>query len=117
MSEEQEETISSSSGHDIKDNQNEVKEAEEEKPEDSPELKDLKEKIAELESTLVAKKSSLQYNLEQCEEFSKSGYTRKVAEMENMKRVRSVSFCTSVCLYVYTSIIVIISCMISPYYV
>mmetsp|Transcript_54586 Transcript_54586/g.63016 ORF Transcript_54586/g.63016 Transcript_54586/m.63016 type:complete len:278 (+) Transcript_54586:104-937(+) len=89
MSEEQEETIASSSGHDNKDNENEVKEAEEEKPEDPPELKDLKEKIAELESTLVAKKSSLQYNLEQCEEFSKSGYTRKVAEMENMKRVRS----------------------------
>jgi len=86
MSEEQEETISSSSDHDNKDTE---KEAEEEKPEDPPELKVLKEKIVELESTLVEKKSSLQYNLEQCEEFSKSGYTRKVAEMENMKRVRS----------------------------
>jgi len=31
----------------------------------------------------------LQYNLEQIEEYSKSGYARKVAEMENMKRVRS----------------------------
>lgn len=61
----------------------------EKKVEEPPEVKELKERIAELESTLKEKKSSLQYNLEQCEEYSKSGYARKVAGMENMKRVRS----------------------------
>jgi len=64
-------------------------EEEETKVEDPPEVKELKERISELESTLTEKKSSLQYNLEKCEEYSKSGYARKVAEMENMKRVRS----------------------------
>lgn len=62
---------------------------EKKKSEDPPEVKALKERIVELESTLAEKKSSLQYNLEQCEEYSKSGYARKVAEMENMRRVRS----------------------------
>jgi flagellar motility protein MotE (MotC chaperone) len=85
--EEEEETTTSSSD----DSKDDEKEEEEKKPEDSPEVKDLKEKIAKLESTLAEKKSSLQYNLEQVEEYSKSGYARKVAEMENMKRVRSVS--------------------------
>jgi len=70
----------------------EDEEEEETKVEDPPEVKELKERISELESTLTEKKSSLQYNLEKCEEYSKSGYARKVAEMENMKRVRSVSF-------------------------
>ena len=65
-------------------------EAPEEPPED-PEVTALKESIAELESTLADKKSKLQYELEKCEEYSKSGYARKVADMENMKRVRSVS--------------------------
>merc|ERR1711935_563451 len=64
-------------------------EEEEKKAEDPPEVKALKERVVELESTLAEKKLSLQYNLEQCEEYSKSGYARKVAESENMKRVRS----------------------------
>jgi len=59
------------------------------KDDETLEVKTLKERITELESTLLEKKSSLQYILEQCEEYSKSGYARKVAEMENMKRVRS----------------------------
>lgn len=60
-------------------------------PPEDPEVTALKESIAELEATLADKKSKLQYELEQCEEYSKSGYARKVADMENMKRVRSVS--------------------------
>lgn len=63
--------------------------AEEEEPQEDPELTALKESIAELEATLKDKKSKLQYELERCEEYSKSGYARKVADMENMKRVRS----------------------------
>ena len=86
--EEEQETTTSSSEDSTDD---EKEEEEEKKPEESPEVTDLKEKIAKLESTVAEKKSSLQYNLEQIEEYSKSGYARKVAEMENMKRVRSVS--------------------------
>lgn len=62
---------------------------EEEGPPEDPELTALKESIAALETTLADKKSKLQYELEKCEEYSKSGYARKVADMENMKRVRS----------------------------
>jgi len=58
-------------------------------PPEDPELTALKESIAELEAALADKKSKLQYELEQCEDYSKSGYARKVADMENMKRVRS----------------------------
>jgi hypothetical protein len=74
-------------------------EEEEEGPPEDPELTALKESIAELEATLADKKSKLQYELEKCEEYSKSGYARKVADMENMKRVRSVSSssCCSTC--------------------
>lgn len=66
-------------------------EEEDEGPPEDPEVTALKESIAELEATLADKKSKLQYELEKCEEYSKSGYARKVADMENMKRVRSVS--------------------------
>ncbi|VEU34919.1 unnamed protein product [Pseudo-nitzschia multistriata] len=67
----------------------ESSEAEEEETPEDPEVTALKESIAELEGNLADKKSKLQYELEKCEEYSKSGYARKVADMENMKRVRS----------------------------
>lgn len=66
-----------------------AEEEEEEGPPEDPEVTALKESIAELEATLADKKSKIQYELERCEEYSKSGYARKVADMENMKRVRS----------------------------
>lgn len=62
---------------------------EDEGPPEDPGVKAIKDSIAELEATLSDKKSKLQYELEKCEEYSKSGYARKVADMENMKRVRS----------------------------
>jgi len=71
--------------------ENDPANTEEEGPPEDPEVTALKESIATLEATLADKKSKLQYELEQCEEYSKSGYARKVADMENMKRVRSVS--------------------------
>jgi hypothetical protein len=64
---------------------------EEEQPEEDPEVTALKKKIEELESTLKSKKSTIAYTTEQSEEYSKGGYARKVAEMENMRRKRSVS--------------------------
>jgi len=66
-------------------------EEEDQGPPEDPEVTALKESIAKLESTLKGKKSKVRYELEQSEEYSKSGYARKVADMENMKRVRSVS--------------------------
>jgi len=63
----------------------------EQEPDEDPELTALKEEIEKLESAIKMKKSSLSYTLDQVQEYSKSGYARKVAEMENMRRVRSVS--------------------------
>ena len=60
-------------------------------PAEDPEVTSLREEIASLESELKGKKASLAYALEQVEEYSKAGYARQVAEMENMRRVRSVS--------------------------
>jgi molecular chaperone GrpE (heat shock protein) len=62
-----------------------------EAPAENLEVTALKEEIAKLEATLAEEKSKLEAALEECEEYSKTGYARKVADMENMKRVRSVS--------------------------
>eukprot|EP00529_Nitzschia_sp_RCC80_P027805 CAMPEP_0113486548 /NCGR_PEP_ID=MMETSP0014_2-20120614/25053_1 /TAXON_ID=2857 /ORGANISM="Nitzschia sp." /LENGTH=258 /DNA_ID=CAMNT_0000380223 /DNA_START=227 /DNA_END=999 /DNA_ORIENTATION=+ /assembly_acc=CAM_ASM_000159 len=62
---------------------------EEPQVEEDPEVVALKAEIAEHEATLAKSQSSLQHALDQCEEYSKTGYARKVAEMENMRRVRS----------------------------
>jgi len=61
-----------------------------EEPEEDPEVVALKEEIGKLEGELKGKKSSLAYALDQVDEYSKAGYARAVAEMENMRRVRSV---------------------------
>mmetsp|Transcript_41060 Transcript_41060/g.118045 ORF Transcript_41060/g.118045 Transcript_41060/m.118045 type:complete len:256 (+) Transcript_41060:125-892(+) len=64
-------------------------ESENEAPQEDPEVSALKQEIADLESELKAKKTTLSYSLDQVEEYSKAGYARAVAEMENMRRVRS----------------------------
>ena len=69
--------------------------------EEDPEVVALKAEIAEHEATLAKAQSSLQYALDQCEEYSKTGYARKVAEMENMRRVRSVSFVVLCCVVLW----------------
>jgi molecular chaperone GrpE (heat shock protein) len=66
-----------------------IKEEKEEEPED--ELTTLKKEIASLEATLKSKRNTVQYTKDTAEDYSKAGYARKVAEMENMRRVRSVS--------------------------
>jgi capsule polysaccharide export protein KpsE/RkpR len=58
---------------------------------DVPDITALKTEIEQLEQELKAKKSSLMYAQDQVEEYSKAGYARAVAEMENMRRVRLVS--------------------------
>ncbi len=72
-------------------NEGEMDGDEAETPEEDPEVTSLKEEIAKLESELKSKKASLSFALDQVEEYSKAGYARAVAEMENMRRVRSVS--------------------------
>jgi len=62
-----------------------------EEPPEDPEVVAIKEEIAKLESTLKEKRRELAYTSDKAEEYSKSGYARKVAEMENMRRARSVS--------------------------
>lgn len=65
-----------------------AEEAKEQEPED-PEIVALKEEISELESTLKNRRNTLAYAQDQVDEYSKTGYARKVAEMENMRRARS----------------------------
>jgi cell division protein FtsL len=86
---EESESAAKSTGEGVEEPEAEEPEAEE--PKEDPEILALKEEIAELESTLKNKKSTLAYTQEQVEEYSKAGYARKVAEMENMRRARSVS--------------------------
>lgn len=65
-------------------------EQKEEEPKEDPEIVALKEEIAALESTLKTKRGTLSYTEDQIDQYSKAGYARKVAEMENMRRMRSV---------------------------
>jgi len=66
----------------------ETEEEPEEEPED-PEVTALKDEIEELEKTLKDKKSQIMYLKDSTETYSKGGYARKVAEMENMRRARN----------------------------
>ena len=59
--------------------------------EEDPELKALKDEIAQLEQTLKDKRRTLAGTRDKADEYTKTGYARKVAEMENMRRARSVS--------------------------
>jgi len=58
---------------------------------EDPELTAIKQEIVNLESSLKAKKSEIQYLQDAADLNSKAGYARKVAEMQNMRRARSVS--------------------------
>jgi len=73
-----------------------IEEELEEKQED-PEVTELKQEIANLESALKARERDLMYQQEKLEEYSKGGYARRVAEMETMRRARSVSHTTTCC--------------------
>lgn len=58
------------------------------KPED-PQVTALKDEIAELERELKARKRELSGLNDSLDLYSKDGYARRVAEMENMRRARS----------------------------
>ncbi len=58
---------------------------------ENAEVTAIKEEIAKLEEQLKQKHREIITVKDMAEEFSKVGYARKVAEMENMRRFRSVS--------------------------
>lgn len=60
----------------------------EEAPQEDPEITALKEQIAKLESEVNAKKSSLSAIQEMADIYTKEGYARQVAHVENNKRMR-----------------------------
>ena len=66
---------------------------EEEEEEEDPELKALKEEIGQLEEELKKARRKVADVSDRADDFTKTGYARKVAEMENMRRARSVRFC------------------------
>ena len=61
----------------------------EEEPED-PEVTALKAEIGALEAELKILRGTLSHTEEVADEYSKTGYARKVAEMENVRRARKV---------------------------
>jgi len=69
----------------------EAEEEGEEEPEEDPEVAALKEEIEEYERKLKQTRRQVMDVSDRAEEYTQSGYGRKVAEMENMRRARSVS--------------------------
>jgi len=65
-------------------------EEEEEEEQEDPELKALKEEIAQLEQDLKNARRKVADVGDRADDFTKTGYARRVAEMENMRRARSV---------------------------
>lgn len=65
-------------------------ESEEVEEEVDPEVVELKAEIEDLEASLSSKRRKLREAQDAAELYTKAGYARKVAEMENMRRVRSM---------------------------
>jgi len=81
----------STGGTDTDDVVMEKEEEEEKEPKvqvEDPALTALKKEIADLESALKAKTRQLSVTQEQAERYTKTGYARRVAEVENMRRLR-----------------------------
>jgi len=57
---------------------------------EDPAVAALKQEIADMESALKAKTRQLTVAQEQAERYTKTGYARRVAEVENTRRVRKV---------------------------
>ena len=62
----------------------------EEEPKEDPEMVALKAEIAKLEADVKVARRKAADTSDRAEEYTKTGYARKVAEMENMRRARSV---------------------------
>ena len=59
-------------------------------PVEDPEVIAMKEEITKMEQDIKSARRQLADINDQAEEYTKTGYARKVAEMENMRRARSV---------------------------
>lgn len=71
----------------------EAEEAEaEEEPEVDPEIQAMKDEIKELEKVLKSKRVILSKVEDKIDDFSKAGYMRKCAEMDNINRKRKEAF-------------------------
>lgn len=66
--------------------------AENEEPQEDPEITAIKEEIESLEAHLKAKRLEANRLIDLADDYTEKGYVRKCAEMENMRRGRAVSF-------------------------
>jgi molecular chaperone GrpE (heat shock protein) len=73
---------------------------------DDPMIVAIKEEISKLETEIKSSRRQLADVQDQVEEYTKTGYARKVAEMENMRRARSV------CSYVLYIVVVPSFCVL-----
>lgn len=60
-------------------------------PEIDPEVKELKDKISQMESTLKQKNRDLSKLQDLCDDYSSGGFARKVAEMEGYRRSKKAA--------------------------
>lgn len=93
FAEQQEESTTTDASTGSEETAEETTEEEEETPPEDPAVTALKEEIANLESELKAKQSNLNSVQENAERYTEAGYARRVAQMEDMKRIRLVSSC------------------------
>ena len=68
----------------------------------------LKEEIKNLESELKGKKSTLSRIEEDVEKYTKTGYDRRVAQMEDMRRIRLVRALTFCWVYWYSGVLLLL---------
>ena len=68
-----------------------AEEAEEEVVEEDPEIVALKEEIAKFEAELKSKRLTLSDIQDRADDYTESGYMRKVAEMDNYRKMREIS--------------------------
>ena len=64
---------------------------EEVEPEEDPEVVAIKESIADLEAKIKAKRNDLASLIDLVETYSKAGYARKVAEMDQIRKMRGAA--------------------------
>ena len=70
----------------------EDEEEDEDEPAEDPEIVALKEEIAKLEVAVKEKRRHVRSTSDRADDFSKAGYARRVAEMEQMRRTRTVRY-------------------------
>eukprot|EP00563_Minutocellus_polymorphus_P004453 CAMPEP_0181043770 /NCGR_PEP_ID=MMETSP1070-20121207/12894_1 /TAXON_ID=265543 /ORGANISM="Minutocellus polymorphus, Strain NH13" /LENGTH=279 /DNA_ID=CAMNT_0023122139 /DNA_START=25 /DNA_END=864 /DNA_ORIENTATION=- len=66
-------------------------EGEEEQPKEDPEVTAIKEEIAALEAKIKSRRNDLASIIDSVETYSKAGYARKVAEMDQISKMRGAA--------------------------